>query len=268
MRLFSSDAARIKRDKKLKDKARNSDARRTEYLLNENISFDVSEAFRNLKASISLSIPKKQSGEGTVIVMTSACPEDGKTTVSVNLALMFAMSEAKVVLVDADVRKGRVARFFRKRSAPGLADFLSGQSDLSSIVHRSHENENFSYITCGTHSPRPYELLESDEMKNLIAELKKEYDYVVVDTPPLLLVSDALAITSEADGAVVVCRHQVSYVSDIAKTLNTLSFAKANVLGVVVNDYDAREKLSYRSDRYKYYSYCYDSTAETAQKKE
>ena len=268
MRFFNNDAARLKRDKKLKDRAKKSNSHRNEYLLTQNVSFNVAEAFRNLKASISLSIPKKQAGEGTVIVMTSACPEDGKTTVSVNLALMFAMSEAKVVLVDADVRKGRVARFFRRRSAPGLADYLSGQADLKEIVHTASDNENFSYITCGTHSPRPYELLESEEMKNLIADLKAEYDYVIIDTPPLLLVSDALALTSESDGTVVVCRHQVSYVSDIAKTLNTLSFAKANVLGVVVNDYEARESLSYRADRYKYYSYCYDSTAETEQSKE
>ena len=265
MSLFAKNT---NQESKLRALAKKKNSARMEYLLTENISFEVTEAFRNFKASLTVSMPKKQECDGTVIVMTSACPEDGKTTVSVNLALMFAMSEAKVVLVDADVRKGRVARFFRRRSAPGLADYLSGQADLKEIVHTASDNENFSYITCGTHSPRPYELLESEEMKNLIADLKAEYDYVIIDTPPLLLVSDALALTSESDGTVVVCRHQVSYVSDIAKTLNTLSFAKANVLGVVVNDYEARESLSYRADRYKYYSYCYDSTAEIEQSKE
>lgn len=268
MRLFNNDTARLKRDKKIKERAKQNSSHRNEYLLTQNVSFNVSEAFRNLKASISLSIPKKQSGEGTVIVMTSACPEDGKTTVSVNLALMFGMSEVKVILVDADVRKGRVARFFKRRSAPGLADYLSGQAKLEDIIHTAKDNDNFSYITCGTHSPRPFELLESEEMTNLIEDLKKKYDYIIIDTPPLLLVSDALAITPHSDGTVVVCRHQVSYVSDIFKTLNTLSFAKANVLGVVVNDYEAREKFSNRADRYKYYSYCYDSTMETEQKTE
>ncbi len=255
-------------ESKLRALARKKNSARMEYLLTENVSFEVTEAFRNFKASLTVSMPKKQNGEGTVIVMTSACPEDGKTTVSVNLSLMFAFSEAKVILLDADARKGRVARFFHKKSAPGLADYLSGQASLSDIVRKSSHNENLSYITCGTHSPRPYELLESDEMRSLINELKKEYDYVIIDTPPLLLVSDALAIVSQADGVVVVCRHEVSYLSDVNKILGKLAFAKANVLGVVINDYDSREKLSSRADRYKYYSYCYDSTIEAEQKKE
>ena len=105
-------------------------------------------------------------------------------------------------------------------------------------------------------------------MRLLIEKLKKDYDYVIIDTPPLLLVSDALAIVSQADGAVVVCRHEVSYISDVGKILNKLSFAKANILGVVINDYEAHEKLSSRAYRYKYYSYCYDSTVEAQQKKE
>ncbi len=264
MSLFSKQ----KNESKLKALARRKNSERIEYLLTQNVSFEVMEAFRNFKASLTVSMPKKQNGEGTVIVMTSACPEDGKTTVSVNLSLMFAFSEAKVILVDADERKGRVARFFNKKSTPGLADYLSGQASLSDIVRKSSHHENLSYITCGTHSPRPYELLESDEMRSLINELKKEYDYVIIDTPPLLLVSDALAIVSQADGAVAVCRHEVSYISDVGKILNKLSFAKANVLGVVINDYESREKLSSRADRYKYYSYCYDSTMELEQKKE
>lgn len=261
-------AKKVNQESKLRALAKKKNSARMEYLLTENISFEVTEAFRNFKASLTVSMPKKQEGEGTVIIMTSACPEDGKTTVSVNLALMFAFSEAKVVLLDADARKGRVARFFRKKSSPGLADYLSGQANLKDIVRKTSHNENLSYIACGTHSPRPYELLESEEMKNLIDELKKEYDYVIIDTPPLLLVSDALALVSKADGVVVVCRHEVSYISDVNKILNKLTFAKANVLGVVINDYDAREKLSSRADRYKYYSYCYDSTIEVEQKKE
>ncbi len=264
MRPFSKQ----NKESKLRALAKKKNSARMEYLLTENVSFEVTEAFRNFKASLTVSMPKKQNGEGTVIVMTSACPEDGKTTVSVNVSLMFAFSEAKVLLLDADVRKGRVARFFHKKSAPGLADYLSGQASIDDIVRKSSQNENLSYITCGTHSPRPYELLESEEMRLLIDKLKKEYDYVIIDTPPLLLVSDALAIVSQADGAVVVCRHEVSYISDVGKILNKLAFAKANVLGVVINDYEAREKLSSRAYRYKYYSYCYDSTVEAQQKKE
>ncbi len=231
---------------------------RDEYLITEDVSFSVTEAFRNFKASLSVSMPKKSNGEGTAILFTSANAGEGKTTVATNLALMYAMSDAKVVLVDADVRKGRVAKYFKTRSQPGLSDCLSGQVTLEEVTHNDTENANFSYITCGTHSPRPYELLESDEMKNILTTLKQSYDYVIIDTPPLPALSDALALVPETDGVVVVCRHRISHVGEIAKTLNTLSFAKANILGVVVNDFMAEEMSGYGYGyRYGYGKYGY-----------
>ena len=226
---------------------------RSEYLLKDNTAFDVTEAFRNLKAALSVSVPKKDGG--VAIMTTSAYPEDGKTTVTVNLALMFALSDAKVILIDADIRKGRVAKYFKRKSTPGLSDCLSGQNTLDEVIHQSHVNENLSYITCGTHSPKPYELLESNEMKELLAELRTRYDYVIIDTPPVLLISDALAITPITDGTVLVCRHNVSYVSDVTRALNTLQFAKANVLGIVVNDYKAPATGKFYGGYKKYYYY-------------
>ena len=228
-------------------------SRRSEYLLSDSSPFDVTEGFRNLKASISVSVPKKEGG--TVIMMTSAYPEDGKTTVTTNLALMFALSYAKVLLIDADIRKGRIAKYFGKRSAPGLSDYLSGQKTLAEVVHHSKKYENLSYITCGTHSPKPYELLESDEMKKFLEELRKEYDYIIIDTPPVLLISDALALAPMTDGVALVTRHQVSYVSDIARALNALTFAKANILGVIVNDYKAPKVGKFYGGYKKYYYY-------------
>ena len=255
-----SNRMHMKRAEKASQKAEHHSTR-TEYLLSDKTPFDVTEAFRNLKASISVSVPKKEGG--VVVMMTSAYPEDGKTTVTTNLALMFALSYAKVILIDADIRKGRIAKYFGKRSAPGLSDYLSGQKTLKEVVHHSHKHENLSFITCGTHSPKPYELLESDEMKNLIEDLRKEYDYIIIDTPPILLISDALAVSPFTDGVALVCRHQVSYISDIARALNALNFAHANVLGVIVNDYKApRIGKAYGGyKKYYYYnSYAYGST--------
>lgn len=258
---FFSKFFRKRRDRKQANRPHRS--RRAEYLLDEQTPFDVTEAFRNLKAAISVSVPKKEGG--VAIMLTSAYPEDGKTTVTANLALMFALSNAKVVLVDADIRKGRVAKYFKRKSAPGLSDYLSGQNTLEEVVHASHVNENLSYITCGTHSPKPYELLESEEMKKLLNDLRKEYDYIIIDTPPVLLLSDALALAPITDGTALICRHQVSYISDISRALSTLNFAKANLLGVIVNDYKAPKTDKYRYGygsykKYYYYSYSYGST--------
>lgn len=254
-----SNRSRQNRAKKASNKKHRS--YRAEYLLNDETPFDITEAFRNLKAALSVSVPKKDGG--VAIMTTSAYPEDGKTTVTANLALMFALSDAKVVLLDADIRKGRVAKYFNCKSAPGLSDYLSGQNTLDEVIHSSHVNDNLSFISCGTHSPKPYELLESEEMKNLLDELRKRYDYIIIDTPPVLLLSDALALATVTDGTVVVCRHQVSYISDIERALNTLSFAKANVLGVVVNDYKALPTGKSYGGYKKYYyynSYSYGST--------
>ena len=247
-----SNSTHAQRAKKASEKSKRR-SHRSEYLLNKNTPFDVTEAFRNLKASLSVSVPKKENG--VAIMVTSAYPEDGKTTVTTNLALMFAQSDAKVVLVDADIRKGRIAKYFKRKSAPGLSDCLSGQATLEEVIHNSHINENLSYITCGTHSPRPYELLESEEMKKLVQELRTRFDYVIIDTPPVLLISDALALSPSTDGAVLVCRHQVSYISDIERALNTLEFAKAKVLGVVVNDYKAPKVSKIYGGYKKYYYY-------------
>ena len=229
---------------------------RGEYLLGKKTPFELTEAFRNLKATISVSVPKKESG-GVAIMVTSSYPEEGKTTVAVNLSVMFAQSNAKVILLDCDIRKGRVAKYFGEKSAPGLSDYLSGQVDLAgSIKTAKVYGGEFDYISCGTRSPKPYELLESEGMTTLLNELRTKYDYIIVDTPPVLLVSDALALAPKMDGTVVVCRHMESYVSDIARTLNSLTFVKANMLGVIVNDYEEKVQKGYSYGGYKkgYYS--------------
>lgn len=258
MKWFSKITERLHVNRIQKDSEKHTHSHRTEYLLNEKSAFNVTEAFRNLKATLSVSIPKKEGG--VAIMATSAYPEDGKTTVTANLALMFALSDAKVVLVDADIRKGRIARYFKQKTATGLSDYLSGQCALDEVIRPSQVNENLSFISCGTRSPKPYELLESEEMKKLLEELRRRYDYVIIDTPPVLLISDALAITKMTDGAMLICRHEASYVNDISRALNALSFAKANILGVVVNDYKAQIKNKRygnygRSRYYSYYSY-------------
>ncbi len=244
--------------KQEKEIQENNQFGRTEYLLHENSPFNMMEAFRDLKMRISVSIPK--TAGGTVIMTTSSYPTEGKTTVAVNLAQMFAFSDAKVLLLDADIRKGRIHKYFKGKSKSGLSDRLSAQCTTEEVI-RPTNDPNLFYLPCGTHSPRPYELLESGVMKDLIEELRSQFDYIIIDTPPVLVISDALALVDRVDGVVFVCRHEASYMSDVSRSLATLQFAKANVLGVVVNDYNMSSG-KYRNGykHYYYTSYGYGST--------
>ena len=244
---------------------------RTDFLLREDSQFNVIEAFRKFKAALSVSIPKVEEG-GVSIMVTSSYPEEGKSTISVNLAMMFAMSShAKVIVVDTDIRKGRIAKFFKASRRPGLSEYLSGQITLEQAIRNSGVEESLDYITCGTHSPKPYEMLESSAMKKLDKLLRERYDYVIYDTPPMLLVSDALAVAPIVDGTVVVARHLRSYMNDLAKVLNTLRFAKINILGVVVNDYQREVKKILGYKQYysaKYYAYGYGKKTEDNESEE
>lgn len=239
-------------------------SRRKEYKITENDAFHTTEAFRHLKASLSVSLPKRKNEGGVVLMIASARPESGKTTIAANLALMFAMSNIKVLVIDADIRKGRLARYFGVTSKPGLTDYLSGQASMDEIIRGVEDNDHLSYITCGTHSLHPYELLESDEMKELLVHLRTQYDYILIDTPPILVVSDATALVTQTDGVILVCRHKISYVNDIKKAVSELEFAKANLLGVVINDYKEKSRLSYKHQyKYgKYYDYAYENDDE------
>ncbi len=235
--------------------------KKTYPVLSENTPFNVTEAFRNIKAALSVSVPKKEGGR--IIMVSSAYPSEGKTTVAVNLALMFALSNAKVLLIDADLRKGTMARYFAcNQNALGLSDCLSGQAPLDEVAHVAKNNENLSFIPRGTRSPKPYELLESKEMQSLLDELSTRFDYIIIDTPPLLVISDALPLVGKVDGTVLVCRHLVSRKNDLSKALSTLRFAKANILGVIVNDYKAPLEAGDSGNK-NYYYYSYADVEET-----
>ena len=128
---------------------------RKAYLLDQDTPFAITEAFRNLKATLSVSVPRKENGEGVSLLMTSTFPEEGKTTVTVNLALMFAISNVRVALVDADIRKGRICKYFKQKAEPGLSDYPSGQAKYEDIIRPTEQNKNLFVICSGTQSPRP-----------------------------------------------------------------------------------------------------------------
>ena len=211
-----------------------------EMLLNEGTPFFLTEAYRNLKASISLSIPKKQDGKAVSFFITSAFPNEGKSVISANLALMFALSEAKVLLVDADMRRGTLYKYFSLPHKPGLSELLSGGASLEEVVQRTSAHENLSVICAGSSTPNPYELLGSDSMAEVYGELRGRYDYIIFDTSPLGMMADSLALVPYVDGAAVVCGYMSSTYRDLKGVVGKLQFSRCKVLGVILNGYEER----------------------------
>lgn len=187
-------------------------------------------------------------------VVTSAAPGDGKTTVACNLAIALAQSGKKVCLVEADLRRPRVSEYLQLNSGAGLTEVLAGQVTLDAAL-QVWGNGMFQVLPPGAIPPNPSELLGSHQMAQIIGNLKREFDVVILDTPPLLAVSDAAVLASQADGAVVVVRHGKSSRDAVRNAVASLEQINAKILGTVLNAIPAK-----RGGAYGYgYGYGYDS---------
>lgn len=248
--------------------------------VNPDISFSVTEAYKALRTNINFSIP----GSGCKsFLITSAVLSEGKTTTSTSLALTIAQTESRVVIVDADMRRPKVHTKFKMVNKVGLSNYLSGMSTLDEAIQKVEGEDHLDIISAGLLPPNPAELLASPEMETLVEELKKRYDYVILDTPPVDIVADALPLTKLVDGVVLVVRYHQSVHPELAAAVERLEFAGAHILGFVLNGveetttyYRGRYKrygrrYGYNSDSYGYsygYGYNYASKKPEAQKAE
>jgi capsular exopolysaccharide synthesis family protein len=221
----------------------------------------VAEAFRSLRTNVTytaLDTPLRR------ILITSATPQEGKTTISSNLAVVMAQGEGKVVLVDADLRRPQVHKKFGLNNQVGLSDLFLLQRPLDSLpqgVIQSCEVPRLGVVTSGKIPPNPSELLTSRKMTQFLDLLNAEYDVVLIDTPPMLTVTDAAALAAGMDGVVLVAKPGVTKLRDFRQMLELLQTVGARTLGVVLNEVNAgSRKYGYYYSRYytKYTGY-YDS---------
>lgn len=212
----------------------------------------VAEGFRTLRSSILLSSVDR---EPKAILLTSGLAAEGKSTCAANLAISFAQRPARVLLVDADLRKGTQHLKFRISNRVGLSTYLSRESGEESIVHPLPDLPNFAVIPRGPVAPNPGEMLASRMMAETIAKWREEWDFVIFDTSPVLAVADTLSLLQHVDGTLVVIRSGVTRKKALTRTRELLRRANAHVLGAVVNGVDLRLENYYTYSRGYAYGY-------------
>jgi len=196
----------------------------------------VAESFRGMRAAVLFSAPDDPP---RVALVTSALAAEGKTVASLNLAAALAESGSRVVLVDADLRHPRCHTALRVANDPGLSTFLAGHVDLESVVYRLDRSRLF-LVPAGPPPPNPAELVSSPRMRRALAELRQEYDFVILDTPPVLPATDAIVLAREVDGVVLVVKGHDTPRELVRRAYDRLTLAGARFLGVVVNNVNPR----------------------------
>lgn len=210
----------------------------------------ISEAYKAIRTAILLSSPD---GSPEIILVSSMNQGAGKTVSSLNLAIALAQSEKKVLLVDADMRRSRVHKIFDIDNESGLSTYLSGQSDIITIP--SGDLQFLDIAPAGPVPPNPSELLSFARLSKFIQTVKQRYDFIIIDSPPLLNVSDAHLISKVAEQTILVARSGVSTYESVARAFNMLKNINSSVLGLVINAVDVKKENYYYSRYYGSYGY-------------
>jgi polysaccharide biosynthesis transport protein len=211
----------------------------------------ISEAYRAVRTALYFST---RGGGHKVVQVTSPNPGDGKTTLAANLATSIATSGKRTLLIDADFRRPRVHKVFGLEDVAGLSEVMSGSVELSDAILDT-PIENLSVLVCGKRPANPAELLTSNKFQELLEVLREKYELVIVDTPPVLAVTDPLAVAPRVDGVLLVIRLSKSARNAAHKALEALETLGTNVLGVVVNGVGGGSR--YGSYGYSSYGYRY-----------
>ena len=207
----------------------------------------MAESYRALRTSLLLTFA---GGPPTVILITSALPEEGKTTTSVNSAIVLAQKGTRVLLIDADLRRPSIHKTLGMGPKIGLSNVLTGAATLQQAIIPSTILPELFILPAGTPPPNPAELLASAKMKNVLAELRKQYDHIVIDSPPTLSVTDAVVMSTDADAVVLVIRSGHTTKPALRRARDILLQVNARVCGVLVNAVDLNSP-----DYYYHYEY-------------
>ncbi len=221
------------------------------------LNFAAREAYKRLRSNLLFCFADNRRSH--VIGFTSSIKGEGKTTTALNTALTLAELGKKVIVVDCDMRLPQVHKILQTAQAPGLSNFLAGQTNADKLIQATSLHDKIFVISAGNIPPNPTELLASERMNQLVKALGQNYDYVIVDLPPVGIVTDALITADYIDGMVMVVRANFTNKRAVNDAVSQLKFHKINILGMVLNDADISAKY-YKKSYYKgkgYSSYSY-----------
>ncbi|MBK7107086.1 MAG: polysaccharide biosynthesis tyrosine autokinase [Ignavibacteriae bacterium] len=219
-----------------------------EFIISDNADSVASEAFKAIRTRIRYSMVD---GEAKSILITSSAPGEGKSTIAVNLAGSFAMANKRTVILDCDLRKPRVHSIFNEKRFPGFTDYFIGRASFEEIERKSGV-ENLSFITAGTIPPNPSEILDSRGMKSFLRKLTNEFDIIIIDSPPILTVTDAEILSRLVDETILVVSANSTDSELMTKAVTLLKAgASSSFIGALLNNFELQN--SYGS----YYKYAY-----------
>lgn len=240
-------------------KDKDNEKRTLDYALGRrgnSLQFDVKEVYRHIRTNIGFS---NIANTIQVINLTSTQPGEGKTTTAINLAIAYAGIYENVLLIDCDLRKPQIHKYFKLSNKTGLSNYVLDYSttrefklpDIKKITDSSFKGA-LSILPAGIHVPNPGELIESDNFKKFIEHLKKYYDFIVIDCPPIGAVADAIPLSNLSDGTIFVCSSQDTDKRAAKAAIENLKRSNVNILGTVLTKVEPDH-----SGRYGYYSYDY-----------
>ena len=215
-------------------------------LTDEGIPFNVVESYKTIRSNIVFTLGTSQK---KVIAVSSANPGEGKSTTAANIAIALAQTGSSVLLIDADLRKPVQHKIFKISNSDGLSTLIILASKEEAAIKKDVAR-GLDLLPSGPIPPNPSELLSSDRFKSLIEQFSKKYDYIIIDTPPVNVVSDAMVLKDSISGILLVLKYSSTTFEALSGSMKQMELVKANILGFVLNEIDYS-----RSSRYSYYKY-------------
>ena len=220
--------------------------------LHKNLEFTAIEQYKLIRANLDFTLPQDE--KCPVIGVTSSMRGEGKSTTAVNLAYVFAEKGHKVLLIDGDLRIPSIAKKMGIESAPGLADLLRVKG-AQPAEFKAYLLKNWFVLPSGDIPPNPSELLGSSRMEKILNQLREMFDYIIVDLPPVNIVSDAISISPFISGMIVVIREEYTEKKELERCFRQLKLSNVKILGCVMNETKSGGRSYSKYKKYRYYKY-------------